>query len=75
MENIEKRLLNKGRLQGFVITFVIMLILFVIAAVITGLFMIGSGSFNYSAFYGKPSESIIDDQAENKIETLQSIID
>ena len=75
MENIEKRLINKGRLQGFVITFVIMLILFVIAAVITGLFMIGSGSFNYSAFYGKPSESIIDDQAENKIETLQSIIE
>lgn len=75
MDNSEKRLINKGRLQGFVITFVIMLIVFVIAVAVMGLFMLGSGSFNYSAFYGKPSESIIDAQAENKIETLQSIIE
>ena len=75
MDNETKRLVNKGRLQGFIVTFVVMLIIFLIVGGIFIFAMIGSGSFNYGLFYGKPSDSIVDDEAEDKIETLQSIIE
>ena len=75
MDNETKRLVNKGRLQGFIVTFVVMLIIFLIVGGIFIFAMIVSGSFNYGLFYGKPSESIVDDEAEDKIETLQSIIE
>jgi carboxyl-terminal processing protease len=75
MENEKKRLINKGRLQGFVVTFIVMLIIFLIAGALMIFALVGSGGMNFGLFYGKPSESIIDNKAEDKIETLQSIIE
>ena len=75
METNKKRLIKKGRMQGFIVTFVIMLIIFLIAGAAAVFALMGTGSLNYGAFYGKPSDSIIDDQAADKIETLQSIIE
>ncbi|MBR6484340.1 MAG: PDZ domain-containing protein [Clostridiales bacterium] len=71
----EKSLVNKGRLQGFLITFVVMTVIFVIIGAFVALFVIGTEKFNGSFIYGKPSDSIIDKHTEQKIEMLQSIIE
>ena len=70
-----KSLVNKGRLQGFIITFAIMMIIFILAGVGFAFMMIGSDKFNSSLLYGKPSDSIIDKHTEQKLDTLQSIIE
>lgn len=74
-ENEQKSLVNKGRLQGFLITFVVMTILFVVLAGVIGFAMIGSGKFDIGLLYGKPSNSVIDKKTERKLETLQAIIE
>lgn len=70
-----KSLVNKGRLQGFVITFAVMMVLFIMAGIVVAFAMIGSGKFNSSLLYGKPSDSIMDKHTEQKLDTLQSIIE
>lgn len=74
-ENEVKSLVNKGRLQGFVVTFVVMTILFVIVGGLAALFMFGSGKFDIGMIYGKPSKNVIDKKTERKLDTLQSIIE
>ena len=75
MDNNEKQLINKGRLQGFVVTFFVMLVIMLVMGGLMFFFMIGSGKFNASLFYGSPDESILDRHTEKKIETLQNIIE
>ncbi|MCR5233565.1 MAG: S41 family peptidase [Lachnospiraceae bacterium] len=75
MDNNEKQLINKGRLQGFVVTFFVMLVIMLVMGGLMFFFMIGSGKFNASLFYGSPDESILDRHTERKIETLQNIIE
>lgn len=70
-----KSLINKGRLQGFIVTFAVMMILFVITGIVVAFMMIGSGKFSPSLLYGKPSDSIIDKATEQKLNTLQAIIE
>ncbi len=70
-----KSLINKGRLQGFIVTFAVMMILFVITGIVVAFKMIGSGKFSPSLLYGKPSDSIIDKATEQKLNTLQAIIE
>lgn len=74
-EREEKSLVNKGRLQGFIITFSIMMILFILAGAGVVFWMVGSEKFNASMLYGKPSDSVIDKHTEQKLGTLQSIIE
>ncbi|MCR4806684.1 MAG: S41 family peptidase [Lachnospiraceae bacterium] len=71
----QKTLVNKGRLQGFIITFAIMMVLFVIFGVIMVFMMVGSEKFNPTILYGTPSDSVIDKKTEQKLDTLQSIIE
>ncbi len=75
MDNNEKQLIKKGRLQGFAVTFFVMLIIMLVMGGLMFFFMIGSGRFNSSLIYGSPDESILDRHTENKIETLQNIIE
>lgn len=75
MDNNERQLINKGRLQGFVVTFFVMLVIMLVTGGLLFFFMIGSGRFNSSLLYGKPDESILDRHTEKKIETLQNIIE
>ena len=74
-ENEQKSLVNKGRLQGFIITFIVMTILFLIIGGFAALLLIGGGRFNASLIYGKPSESVLDKKTERKLDTLQAIIE
>lgn len=75
MSDNEKSLVNKGRLQGFLITFIVMTILFLVVGGIAALALIGSGKFNLGILYGKPSKSVIDKKTESKLDTLQAIIE
>ena len=71
----EKSLVNKGRLQGFLITFVVMTILFLIIGGLAGLALFGAGKFDIGLLYGKPDKSVIDKATERKLDTLQAIIE
>lgn len=75
MSDNEKSLVNKGRLQGFLITFIVMTVLFLIIGGLAGLALIGSGKFNVGLLYGKPDKSVIDKKTESKLDTLQAIIE
>ncbi len=75
MENEEKKLLNKGRLQGFLVTFIIMTLICTIIVGIAGFLLFTENKLDYSFIYGKPGESVLDKKTERKIETLQSIIE
>lgn len=74
-EKEKKSLVNKGRLQGFLLTFVIMSILFVIIGGLAGLALIGAGKFDIGLLYGKPKASVLDKKTESKLDTLQAIIE
>lgn len=74
-EKEKKSLVNKGRLQGFLLTFVIMSILFVIIGGLAGLAIIGAGKFDIGLLYGKPKASVLDKKTESKLDTLQAIIE
>ena len=74
-ESERKRIINKGRLQGFLVTFAVMMVLFVLLGGLLAVLLIGSGSFNSSLIYGKPSDSVIDKYSQQKLDTLQSIIE
>ena len=73
-EKERKSLVNKGRLQGFLITFVIMSFLFVIVAGVVVLAMFGSGRFP-TFIYGTAEDSVLDKHTEQKIDTLTAIIE
>ncbi len=75
MENEEKKLLNKGRLQGFLVTFIIMTLICTVIVGIAGFLLFTENKLDYSFIYGKPGESVLDKKTERKIETLQSIIE
>lgn len=74
-EREQKSLVNKGRLQGFIITFAIMMALFIGAGVLLAIMALGGGGFNSALLYGRPSDSLIDKHTEQKLDTLQSIIE
>lgn len=74
-EKEKKSLVNKGRLQGFLLTFIIMSILFVIIGGLAGLALIGAGKFDIGLLYGKPKASVLDKKTESKLDTLQAIIE
>ncbi len=71
----EKSLINKGRLQGFVITFSVMMILFVGAGIVFAFMMFGGSNYTSSLLYGRSSDSVIDKHTQQKLDTLQSIIE
>ncbi len=71
----EKSLLNKGRLQGFAVTFAVMLVFMIGAGLVFAFMMFGGGSYTSSLLYGRPSDSVIDKHTEQKLDTLQSIIE
>ena len=75
METEEKKLIRKGRLQGFLITFIIMSVLGAVIIFATGVLLLSEGSLDYSFIYGSPGKSVLDKKAEHKIETLQAIIE
>ncbi|MCR5001427.1 MAG: S41 family peptidase [Lachnospiraceae bacterium] len=71
----EKSLINKGRLQGFAVTFAVMLVCMIGAGLVFAFMMFGGGSYTSSLLYGRPSDSVIDKHTEQKLDTLQSIIE
>ncbi len=71
----EKSLINKGRLQGFAVTFAVMLVFMIGAGLVFAFMMFGGGSYTSSLLYGRPSDSVIDKHTEQKLDTLQSIIE
>ncbi|MCR5419798.1 MAG: S41 family peptidase [Lachnospiraceae bacterium] len=75
MDNNEKKIINKGRLQGFIVTFIIMMVIILIVVIIMGLALFGAGSFDAGIVYGKPSETLLDKGTEDKLDTLQAIIE
>lgn len=74
-ENEQKSLVNKGRLQGFLVTFIVMTILFLIIGGVAALIIFGRGKFDIGLIYGKPEQSVVDKETERKLDTLQSIIE
>ncbi|MBR4718661.1 MAG: S41 family peptidase [Lachnospiraceae bacterium] len=74
-ENEQKSLVNKGRLQGFLVTFIVMLILFLVVGGVAALALFGAGKFDIGLIYGKPQESVVDKETERKLDTLQAIIE
>ncbi len=75
MEREEKKLINKGRLQGFIVTFICMAILCAMVVGVTGVVLLSGGSLDYSFIYGKPDDSVLDKKTKHKLETLQAIIE
>ncbi len=75
MDNESRNLINKGRVQGFLVTFIVMTVIFLMIMGAYSVVMFSSGRFNHALAFGEPEESVLDAEAEDKLDTLQAIIE
>ena len=70
-----RQLINRGRLQGFIVTFIAMIFMILVVLGIIVVISIKNERFSPSLVYGTASDSVIDGATKKKLDVLQSIIE